>query len=276
MGGWRRGHARHAAAVRRPTTRSPISGAAPARRADQETDEPPAPPARRRGRPRAAPVADPTGATQLQSPRWGTGLKGGRLPKLKNPEMNPTSRPVRAVLVALGARDLRRSSSLGYGIGLLAPAAAAYGPPAGVRRPHPYTLRPMRLLFPVRRLERPRDPTPPAPRRRDQRPRGRVRGAVRRRDPRRVRRAPRRDPRGRRPRRAVRGRADTTRTWSAAASCEGAPQARERAAPEGPRRRPAGGLRGDPRGHASGRSACATSTSSSWAAWSSTRARSPR
>lgn len=30
--------------------------------------------------------------TQLRSPRWGTDLEGRRLPALKNPEMNPTSR----------------------------------------------------------------------------------------------------------------------------------------------------------------------------------------
>jgi hypothetical protein len=30
--------------------------------------------------------------TQLRSPRWGSELDGARLPALKNPEMNPTSR----------------------------------------------------------------------------------------------------------------------------------------------------------------------------------------
>jgi hypothetical protein len=30
--------------------------------------------------------------TQLQSPRWGRRLEGGRLPALANPEMNPASR----------------------------------------------------------------------------------------------------------------------------------------------------------------------------------------
>jgi hypothetical protein len=29
--------------------------------------------------------------TTLRSPRWGAALKGGRLPGLANPEMNPTS-----------------------------------------------------------------------------------------------------------------------------------------------------------------------------------------
>lgn len=28
---------------------------------------------------------------KLQSPRWGASLRGGRLPALSNPEMNPTS-----------------------------------------------------------------------------------------------------------------------------------------------------------------------------------------
>jgi hypothetical protein len=35
---------------------------------------------------------DPDWRTQLQSPRWGSGLRGRRPPTLKNPEMNPTSR----------------------------------------------------------------------------------------------------------------------------------------------------------------------------------------
>jgi hypothetical protein len=30
--------------------------------------------------------------TQLRSARWGSGMERGRLPGLKNPEMNPTSR----------------------------------------------------------------------------------------------------------------------------------------------------------------------------------------
>ena len=41
--------------------------------------------------------------TQLESPRWGSALRGGHLPKLANSEMNPTS-TARSVLfwVALG------------------------------------------------------------------------------------------------------------------------------------------------------------------------------
>jgi len=38
---------------------------------------------------------------QLESPRWGAALERGRLPDLKNPEMNPTSR-FRSVLFWLG------------------------------------------------------------------------------------------------------------------------------------------------------------------------------
>ena len=37
------------------------------------------------------PPADADWRTQLQSPRWGTSLEGDRLPRLGNPEMNPTS-----------------------------------------------------------------------------------------------------------------------------------------------------------------------------------------
>jgi hypothetical protein len=46
-------------------------------------------------------VVEPDWRTQLESPRWGTGLERGRLPDLKNPEMNPTSR-LRSVLFWLG------------------------------------------------------------------------------------------------------------------------------------------------------------------------------
>jgi hypothetical protein len=35
---------------------------------------------------------DPDWRNQLQSPRWGSDLRGQRPPALKNPEMNPTSR----------------------------------------------------------------------------------------------------------------------------------------------------------------------------------------
>jgi hypothetical protein len=35
-------------------------------------------------------VADQNWRRQLRSPRWGSALKGGRLPSLANTEMNPT------------------------------------------------------------------------------------------------------------------------------------------------------------------------------------------
>jgi hypothetical protein len=37
------------------------------------------------------PVIEPNWRSQLRSPRWGSSLSRGRLPELKNPEMNPTS-----------------------------------------------------------------------------------------------------------------------------------------------------------------------------------------
>ncbi|MEP6639067.1 MAG: hypothetical protein ABJC39_06935 [Chloroflexota bacterium] len=46
-------------------------------------------------------IVEPDWRGQLESPRWGSGLKRGRLPDLKNPEMNPTSR-LRSVLFWLG------------------------------------------------------------------------------------------------------------------------------------------------------------------------------
>jgi hypothetical protein len=36
-------------------------------------------------------VTDENWHNQLRSPRWGASLKGGKPPKLANPEMNPTS-----------------------------------------------------------------------------------------------------------------------------------------------------------------------------------------
>jgi hypothetical protein len=35
------------------------------------------------------PVVDPNWRRQLRSPRWGASLRGGKLPALKNSEMNP-------------------------------------------------------------------------------------------------------------------------------------------------------------------------------------------
>ncbi len=50
------------------------------------------------------PVVEENWRRQLRSPRWGAALKGGRMPSLKNPDMDPT--PTRVSLVfwlALGA-----------------------------------------------------------------------------------------------------------------------------------------------------------------------------
>ncbi len=38
-----------------------------------------------------SPVGERDWQDQLRSPRWGGSLERGRLPELKNPEMNPTS-----------------------------------------------------------------------------------------------------------------------------------------------------------------------------------------
>ncbi len=43
------------------------------------------------------PVTDKNWRNQLRAPRWGASLKGGKLPALANPEMNPTS-SLRSVL----------------------------------------------------------------------------------------------------------------------------------------------------------------------------------
>jgi hypothetical protein len=54
-----------------------------------------------RGGLQPAPVPERNWRSQLRSPRWGARLRGGRLPDLKNPEMNPTATPM-AVLFWLG------------------------------------------------------------------------------------------------------------------------------------------------------------------------------
>lgn len=46
-------------------------------------------------------VVEPDWRAQLVSRRWGSGLEHDRLPDLKNPEMNPTSR-MQSVLFWLG------------------------------------------------------------------------------------------------------------------------------------------------------------------------------
>jgi len=63
------------------------------------------------------PVTDQDWQNELRSPRWGSGLKDGRLPELKNAEMNPTSR-FRSVLfwLFLGAATFG-ILVLGYGTG---------------------------------------------------------------------------------------------------------------------------------------------------------------
>lgn len=50
------------------------------------------------------PRVDPNWRAQLRSPRWGAAFRGGRLPALENPEMNPTSQWVSVLFwVALAA-----------------------------------------------------------------------------------------------------------------------------------------------------------------------------
>lgn len=54
---------------------------------------------------------------QLRSPRWGSGLRGGRLTRLSNPEMNPTRRGIAVafwLMLGLGTFVIL---VLGYGTG---------------------------------------------------------------------------------------------------------------------------------------------------------------
>lgn len=63
------------------------------------------------------PVSDQDWHNELQSPRWGSSLKGGELPKLKNPEMDPTS-TTRSILFWLGLGGLTFVLLIvGYGTG---------------------------------------------------------------------------------------------------------------------------------------------------------------
>ena len=66
------------------------------------------------------PVTDENWRGSLRSGRWGRSLKGGRLPALGNPEMNPTS-TTRAVLfwAVLGAATFGVVVA-GYGTGFWA------------------------------------------------------------------------------------------------------------------------------------------------------------
>jgi len=73
------------------------------------------------------PVTDPATdwRDQLQSSRWGTGLRGDRLPKNSNPEMNPTTR-FQSVLFWLGLGFVTFGILvLGYGIGFWSFAAGS-------------------------------------------------------------------------------------------------------------------------------------------------------
>jgi hypothetical protein len=55
--------------------------------------------------------------TQLRSPRWGSALNGGRLPKLANSEMNPTSTRMSIVFWAALAGLTFVTLLAGYGVG---------------------------------------------------------------------------------------------------------------------------------------------------------------
>jgi hypothetical protein len=66
------------------------------------------------------PVTDQNWRNQLRSPRWGASLKGGRLPDLANPEMNPTS-TLRSVLFWVALAIITFAIIVaGYGSGLFA------------------------------------------------------------------------------------------------------------------------------------------------------------
>ena len=63
------------------------------------------------------PVIEPNWRGQLRSPRWGKSLERGRLPGLKNPEMNPTSTAMSVLFWLSLAAGTFVILVLGYGTG---------------------------------------------------------------------------------------------------------------------------------------------------------------
>jgi len=64
------------------------------------------------------PETDENYRSTLRSPRWGAALKGGRLPALANPEMNPTSTTRAAVFWTVLALATFVILVAGYSTGL--------------------------------------------------------------------------------------------------------------------------------------------------------------
>jgi hypothetical protein len=61
---------------------------------------------------------DPAWREGLASSRWGASLKGGKLPNLSNPEMNPTSAARSVVFWVALAVVTFAIVMLGYGLGI--------------------------------------------------------------------------------------------------------------------------------------------------------------
>lgn len=61
---------------------------------------------------------DPAWRENLRSTRWGASLKGGKLPELANPEMNPTSSARSVVFWVALALITFVLVLAGYGVGL--------------------------------------------------------------------------------------------------------------------------------------------------------------
>ena len=70
-------------------------------------------------------VADRDWRNQLRSKRWGESRAGGRLPRLRNPEMNPTGTAI-SILFWIGLAALTFIVLVvGYGTGFWGPPAAS-------------------------------------------------------------------------------------------------------------------------------------------------------
>jgi hypothetical protein len=80
-------------------------------------------------------VSEQNWRRQLRSPRWGTGLRGGRLPEHKNTEMEPTSRARSLLFWAALAAATFVLLVVGYASGFWGetPTAPSEAPSAVVR-----------------------------------------------------------------------------------------------------------------------------------------------
>ena len=79
-------------------------------------------------------VSEQNWRRQLRSPRWGTSLRGGRLPEHKNTEMEPTSRARSLLFWAALAAATFVLLVVGYATGFWGESPSAFEPPPAIVR----------------------------------------------------------------------------------------------------------------------------------------------